>query len=101
VNTIQRKLFVARAPIVSGHRRATALAALPPQQRAAVVLRHWAGLEPAEVGELLGCSPGTVRSQTARGLDKLREVAVGVGGRGGPIGDACFGESTQAQNVNQ
>ncbi|MCW2941551.1 MAG: polymerase [Actinomycetia bacterium] len=51
-----------------------ALAALPPRQRAAVVLRHWAGLEPAEVGELLGCSPGTVRSQTARGLDKLREA---------------------------
>ncbi len=51
-----------------------ALAELPPRQRAAVVLRHWAGLEPAEVAELLGCSAGTVRSQTARGLDKLRRA---------------------------
>jgi RNA polymerase sigma factor (sigma-70 family) len=51
-----------------------ALAALPPRQRAAVVLRHWVGLEPAEVADLLGCSAGTVRSQTARGLDKLREA---------------------------
>lgn len=52
----------------------TALAALPPRQRAAVVLRHWVGLEVAEVAELLGCTAGTVRSQTARGLDKLREA---------------------------
>jgi RNA polymerase sigma-70 factor (sigma-E family) len=51
-----------------------ALAALPPRQRAAVVLRHWVGLEPAEVADLLGCSSGTVRSQTARGLEKLREA---------------------------
>jgi len=53
-----------------------ALAALPPRQRAAVVLRHWVGLEPAEVAELLGCSAVTVRSQTMRGLDKLREAYV-------------------------
>jgi len=53
-----------------------ALAALPPRQRAAVVLRHWVGLEPAEVAELLGCSAATVRSQTMRGLDKLREAYV-------------------------
>jgi RNA polymerase sigma-70 factor (sigma-E family) len=49
-----------------------ALRALPPRQRAAVVLRHWVGLEPAEAAELLGCSVETVRSQTMRGLEKLR-----------------------------
>lgn len=49
-----------------------ALRALPPRQRAAVVLRHWVGLEPGEVAELLGCTPETVRSQTMRGLEKLR-----------------------------
>jgi len=49
-----------------------ALRSLPPRQRAAVVLRHWVGLEPAEVAELLGCSTENVRSQTMRGLDKLR-----------------------------
>ncbi|MCD0450050.1 SigE family RNA polymerase sigma factor [Actinocorallia sp. API 0066] len=51
-----------------------ALAALPAGQRAAVVLRHWVGLEVAEVADLLGCSAVTVRSQTMRGLDKLREA---------------------------
>ena len=55
-----------------------ALSALPPRQRAAVVLRHWVGLDPDSVAEMLGCSPGTVRSQTARGLDRLREVYGGV-----------------------
>lgn len=49
-----------------------ALRSLPSRQRAAVVLRHWAGMEPAQVAEVLGCSVGTVRSQTARGLAKLR-----------------------------
>ncbi|WP_106401777.1 SigE family RNA polymerase sigma factor [Actinocorallia populi] len=52
----------------------SALASLPSRQRAAVVLRHWVGLEVAEVAELLGCSAGTVRSQTLRGLEKLREA---------------------------
>lgn len=51
-----------------------ALGSLPPKQRAAVVLRHWVGLDVAEVAELLGCSSVTVRSQTLRGLEKLREA---------------------------
>jgi RNA polymerase sigma-70 factor (sigma-E family) len=49
-----------------------ALRALPPRQRAAVVLRHWLDLSPDEAAELLGCSAETVRSQTQRGLAKLR-----------------------------
>jgi RNA polymerase sigma-70 factor (sigma-E family) len=51
-----------------------ALRSLPPRQRAAVALRHWVGLEPAEVADLLGCSVETVRSQTMRGLEKLRSA---------------------------
>ncbi|MDX6741231.1 SigE family RNA polymerase sigma factor [Actinocorallia sp. A-T 12471] len=62
------------AAIDGNVRLRAALAELPAGQRAAVVLRHWVGLEVAEVAELLGCSPGTVRSQTLRGLDKLREA---------------------------
>jgi RNA polymerase sigma-70 factor (sigma-E family) len=49
-----------------------ALRSLPPRQRAAVVLRHWLDLDAAESAAILGCSAETVRSQTARGLDKLR-----------------------------
>lgn len=49
-----------------------ALADLPPRMRAAVVLRHVHDLSIDETAQLLGCSTGNVKSQTARGLDKLR-----------------------------
>ena len=49
-----------------------ALAALPPKARAVVVLRYWEDLSVEQVAELLGCSTGNVKSQSARALDKLR-----------------------------
>jgi RNA polymerase sigma-70 factor (sigma-E family) len=49
-----------------------ALAALPRRQRAAVVLRHYLDLDEAATAAALGCSIGTVKSQTARGLARLR-----------------------------
>ncbi|CAM4005954.1 SigE family RNA polymerase sigma factor [Kibdelosporangium persicum] len=51
-----------------------AMAALPPRQRAAVVLRYWDDLPIAAVADLLGCSEGTVKSQCAKGLAALREM---------------------------
>jgi RNA polymerase sigma-70 factor (sigma-E family) len=51
----------------------SALASLPPGMRAAVVLRHIEDLSVEETADALGCSSGTVKSQTARGLEKLRE----------------------------
>jgi RNA polymerase sigma-70 factor (sigma-E family) len=51
-----------------------ALAALPPRQRAALVLRFYGGLPDAAIAEALGCRPGTVASLIHRGLASLREV---------------------------
>lgn len=52
----------------------SALQELPHRQRAAVILRYYEDLSEAQVGEVLGCSPGAVKSLVARGMDKLREV---------------------------
>jgi RNA polymerase sigma-70 factor (sigma-E family) len=50
----------------------TALMAVPPGQRAVLVLRFVADLSVEQAAETLGCSTGTVKSQTARGLATLR-----------------------------
>ncbi|MBM2614978.1 SigE family RNA polymerase sigma factor [Actinoplanes sp. LDG1-06] len=50
------------------------LATLPPSQRAAVVLRYVEGLTVAETADALRCSEGNVKSQSARGLQRLREL---------------------------
>lgn len=49
-----------------------ALLALPDRQRATVVLRYFDGLTEAETAHALGCSRGTVKSQTSRALTSLR-----------------------------
>jgi RNA polymerase sigma-70 factor (sigma-E family) len=51
-----------------------ALAALPPRQRAAVVLRHFWGLSVEETARDLGVSTGTVKSQTSHALHRLEEA---------------------------
>jgi RNA polymerase sigma-70 factor (sigma-E family) len=51
-----------------------ALARLTPRQRAVLVLRYFNDLTETEVAAVLGCSPGTVKSNASRGLARLREV---------------------------
>ncbi|HTW13408.1 MAG TPA: SigE family RNA polymerase sigma factor [Solirubrobacteraceae bacterium] len=51
-----------------------ALACLSPRQRAVLVLRYFNDLTEAQTAEVLGCSPGTVKSNASRGLARLREV---------------------------
>ncbi|HSE71879.1 MAG TPA: SigE family RNA polymerase sigma factor [Nocardioidaceae bacterium] len=50
-----------------------ALQQLPPRQRAAVVLRYYEDLTEAQTAAVMGCAVGTVKSQVAQGLKKLRE----------------------------
>jgi RNA polymerase sigma-70 factor (sigma-E family) len=52
----------------------SALADLPPGQRAALVLRFYCDLSVGQSAEVLGCTAGTVKSQTAKGLDSLRRA---------------------------
>jgi RNA polymerase sigma-70 factor (sigma-E family) len=51
-----------------------ALARLPRQQRVAVVLRFYEDRPEREVAELMGCSLGSVKTHTSRGLARLRQI---------------------------
>jgi RNA polymerase sigma-70 factor (sigma-E family) len=53
---------------------ADALRQLPPRQRATLVCRYYQELDVAATAAALRCSEGTVKSQTARGLDALRKA---------------------------
>jgi RNA polymerase sigma-70 factor (sigma-E family) len=49
-----------------------ALRTLPARQREALVLRYYGDLSEAEVADAMGCSRGSVKSHTARGIAALR-----------------------------
>ena len=49
-----------------------ALAKIPPRQRATLVLRYWEDMSVEQAADVLSCSVGTVKSQSARGLAALR-----------------------------
>lgn len=50
------------------------IAALPARQRAVVVLRFYEDLSEREIAAVLGCRPGTVKSQCSEALRKLRDA---------------------------
>lgn len=60
-----------------------AVAALPARQRATLVLRFYCDLTVDQCAETMGCSPGTVKSQTGRALEAVRR-RLGPGYDAGP-----------------
>ena len=61
--------------------------ALPPRQRAVIVLRYYEDLSEADIGAALGCSTGTVKSQSSAAMKTLRR-ALAAAGIGEAVGDA-------------
>jgi DNA-directed RNA polymerase specialized sigma24 family protein len=61
-----------------------ALLAVPPRQRATLVLRFYCDLDVEQAAVALGCSAGTVKSQTSKGLANMRRLLEpsGAGGKG-------------------
>jgi RNA polymerase sigma-70 factor (sigma-E family) len=56
-----------------------AVLALPPRQRAAVVMRYWYDLSDEQIAEAQGCAPVTVRTNIHRALARMRRVWVPAG----------------------
>ncbi|MEU5562947.1 SigE family RNA polymerase sigma factor [Micromonospora musae] len=57
------------------------LAELPPRRRAVLVLRYFCDLSVEETAREMGCSVGTVKSQSARAIEALRGRLVGASTR--------------------
>ena len=60
--------------------------ALPPRQRAVIVLRYYEDLTEAQIADVLGCAPGTVKSQSSAAITTLRR-ALAASGIGEAVGE--------------
>ena len=74
-------------PILDRHLLWPLVCALPTRQRAVIVLRYYEDLSEAQIADVLGCAPGTVKSQSSAAVRALRRALAATG-----IGEAV-GES--------
>ena len=65
-------------PLESWVEGADVRAALPPRQRAVMVLRYYEDLSEAQIAEALGIAPGTVKTLARGALVNLRRLLPGV-----------------------
>jgi RNA polymerase sigma-70 factor (sigma-E family) len=61
-------VFLERDELIAALRR------LAPRQRATLVLRFWEDLSIQDTADILGCSPGTVKSTTSKALERMRRL---------------------------
>jgi RNA polymerase sigma-70 factor (sigma-E family) len=73
-----------------------ALALLPTGQRAVLVLRYYEDLTEAQTAAVLGCTVGSVKTQTSRALSKLRGI---VGTSNGDHQPSAPGASEQTDRT--
>ena len=68
-------------PLLDRHLLWPLVCALPARQRAVIVLRYYEDLTEAQIADVLGCAPGTVKSQSSAAIGALRRAlaASGVG----------------------
>jgi RNA polymerase sigma-70 factor (sigma-E family) len=71
-----------------------ALLALPPRQRAVLVLRYLEDLSTEQTAQVLGCRAGTVASQASRALARLRELVPELDG---PLGNDAAAPQEERQ----
>ena len=78
-----------------------ALATLPAEQRAALVLVDMEGYSVEETAEILDCAPGTVKSRCSRGRARLLPLLRGLEGnpRGGPHVESTRGAARPDEEV--
>jgi RNA polymerase sigma-70 factor (sigma-E family) len=77
-----------------------ALTGLPYKQRAALVLRYFADLSEAETATILGCSAGSVKTHTSRGVHAMRERLGSEFGRSCHRGGAAYDQRVPQRGVH-
>jgi len=66
-------------PLLDRHLFWPLVCALPTRQRAVIVLRYYEDLTEAQIADVLGCAPGTVKSQSSAAIVALRRALAAAG----------------------
>jgi RNA polymerase sigma-70 factor (sigma-E family) len=71
----------AEEPVLDRHLFWPLVCALPTRQRAVIVLRYYEDLSEEQIADVLGCAPGTVKSQSSAAIGALRRALAAAGMR--------------------